>query len=58
MESGSDSLSDGTTVTPETPTTPANLKPMLQFNDDSSSDEDDKRRSKWVALKLDIFYQR
>nr|XP_040225041.2 myogenesis-regulating glycosidase isoform X1 [Anopheles coluzzii]XP_040225042.2 myogenesis-regulating glycosidase isoform X1 [Anopheles coluzzii]XP_040225043.2 myogenesis-regulating glycosidase isoform X1 [Anopheles coluzzii]XP_040225044.2 myogenesis-regulating glycosidase isoform X1 [Anopheles coluzzii]XP_040225045.2 myogenesis-regulating glycosidase isoform X1 [Anopheles coluzzii]XP_049461997.1 myogenesis-regulating glycosidase isoform X1 [Anopheles coluzzii] len=46
MESGSDSLSDGTTVTPETPTTPANLKPMLQFNDDSSSDEDDKRRSK------------
>uniref|UniRef100_A0A182MJV1 Glycoside hydrolase family 31 N-terminal domain-containing protein n=1 Tax=Anopheles culicifacies TaxID=139723 RepID=A0A182MJV1_9DIPT len=46
IDSESDSLSGETTVTPETPSTPANFKPMLQFNDDSSSDEDDKRRSK------------
>ncbi|XP_053661480.1 myogenesis-regulating glycosidase isoform X1 [Anopheles marshallii] len=45
-ESGSDSPSGETVATPETPTTPANFKPMLQFHDDSSSDEDDKPRGK------------
>uniref|UniRef100_A0A182NR22 Glycoside hydrolase family 31 N-terminal domain-containing protein n=1 Tax=Anopheles dirus TaxID=7168 RepID=A0A182NR22_9DIPT len=46
-DSGSDSSSEGSTEgTPETPTTPAKLKPMLHFNDDSSSDEENKPRGK------------
>uniref|UniRef100_A0A182TB31 Uncharacterized protein n=1 Tax=Anopheles maculatus TaxID=74869 RepID=A0A182TB31_9DIPT len=49
IDSGSDSLSGETTITPETPTTLPNFKPMLQFNDNSSSDEDNKPRSKTPA---------
>ncbi|XP_058061827.1 SITS-binding protein isoform X1 [Anopheles bellator] len=47
-QSSTSSISDGTTMTPSpsTPVSPANLKPMLHFNDDTSSDEEVKQPSK------------
>uniref|UniRef100_A0A182IKR9 Glycoside hydrolase family 31 N-terminal domain-containing protein n=1 Tax=Anopheles atroparvus TaxID=41427 RepID=A0A182IKR9_ANOAO len=46
--SSSSSLSEGTTVTPATPVLPSNVKPMLHFNDESSSDEEGKRQTKYL----------